>query len=160
MPLPAGLAQAEKLPEPIFTPASKAPKGEHDENITFDEVERTIGASMAAKVREVSLALYREAAAHALARGIIIADTKFEFGTDADGGLWLIDEALTPDSSRFWPVAEYRTGISPPAFDKQFVRDWLESVHWDKRPPAPKLPPDILAKTAEKYREALRLLAG
>ena len=158
--LPAGLAQAEKLPEPIFTPASKAPKGEHDENITFDEVERTIGASMAAKVREVSLALYREAAAHALARGIIIADTKFEFGTDADGGLWLIDEALTPDSSRFWPVAEYRTGISPPAFDKQFVRDWLESVHWDKRPPAPKLPPDILAKTAEKYREALRLLAG
>ena len=158
--LPAGLAQAEKLPEPIFTPASKAPKGEHDENITFDEVERTIGASMAAKVREVSLALYREAAAHALARGIIIADTKFEFGTDADGGLWLIDEALTPDSSRFWPVAEYRTGISPPAFDKQFVRDWLESVHWDKRPPAPNLPPDILAKTAEKYREALRLLAG
>jgi phosphoribosylaminoimidazole-succinocarboxamide synthase len=160
VPLPAGLAQAEKLPGPIFTPASKAPKGEHDENITFDEVERTIGASMAAKVREVSLALYREAAAHALARGIIIADTKFEFGTDADGGLWLIDEALTPDSSRFWPVAEYRTGISPPAFDKQFVRDWLESVHWDKRPPAPKLPPDILAKTAEKYREALRLLAG
>ena len=160
VPLPAGLAQAEKLPEPIFTPASKAPKGEHDENITFDEVERTIGASMAAKVREVSLALYREAAAHALARGIIIADTKFEFGTDADGGLWLIDEALTPDSSRFWPVAEDRTGISPPAFDKQFVRDWLESVHWDKRPPAPKLPPDILAKTAEKYREALRLLAG
>ncbi|MCX7200171.1 MAG: phosphoribosylaminoimidazolesuccinocarboxamide synthase [Proteobacteria bacterium] len=160
VPLPAGLAQAEKLPEPIFTPASKAPKGEHDENITFDEVERTIGASMAAKVREVSLALYREAAAHALARGIIIADTKFEFGTDADGGLWLIDEALTPDSSRFWPVAEYRTGISPPAFDKQFVRDWLESVHWDKRPPAPKLPPEILAKTAEKYREALRLLAG
>ena len=158
--LPAGLAQAEKLPEPIFTPASKAPKGEHDENITFDEVERTIGASMAAKVREVSLALYREAAAHALARGIFIADTQFEFGTDADGGLWLIDEALTPDSSRFWPVAEYRTGISPPAFDKQFVRDWLESVHWDKRPPAPKLPPDILAKTAEKYREALRLLAG
>ncbi|MCA3071301.1 MAG: phosphoribosylaminoimidazolesuccinocarboxamide synthase [Rhodocyclaceae bacterium] len=158
--LPAGLAQAEKLPEPIFTPASKAPKGEHDENITFDEVERTIGASMAAKVREVSLALYREAAAHALARGIIIADTKFEFGTDADGGLWLIDEALTPDSSRFWPVAEYRTGISPPAFDKQFVRDWLESVNWDKRPPAPKLPPEILAKTAEKYREALRLLAG
>ncbi|MFN9123487.1 MAG: phosphoribosylaminoimidazolesuccinocarboxamide synthase [bacterium] len=158
--LPAGLAQAEKLPEPIFTPASKAPKGEHDENITFDEVERTIGASMAAKVREVSLALYREAAAHALARGIIIADTKFEFGTDADGGLWLIDEALTPDSSRFWPVVEYRTGISPPAFDKQFVRDWLESVNWDKRPPAPKLPPEILAKTAEKYREALRLLAG
>jgi phosphoribosylaminoimidazole-succinocarboxamide synthase len=158
--LPAGLAQAEKLPEPIFTPASKAPKGEHDENITFDEVERTIGASMAAKVREVSLALYREAAAHALARGIIIADTKFEFGTDADGGLWLIDEALTPDSSRFWPVAEYRTGISPPAFDKQFVRDWLESVNWDKRPPAPKLPPEILAKTAEKYREALGLLAG
>ena len=158
--LPPGLAQAEKLAEPIFTPASKAPKGEHDENISFAEVERTIGAPMAAKVREVSLALYKEAAAHALARGIIIADTKFEFGTDADGGLWLIDEALTPDSSRFWPVAEDRTGISPPAFDKQFVRDWLESVDWDKRPPAPKLPPDILAKTAEKYREALRLLAA
>jgi phosphoribosylaminoimidazole-succinocarboxamide synthase len=158
--LPAGLAQAEKLPEPIFTPASKAPKGEHDENISFDEVERTIGAPMAAKVREVSLALYRAAADHALARGIIIADTKFEFGTDAGGGLWLIDEALTPDSSRFWPVAEYRTGISPPAFDKQFVRDWLESVDWDKRPPAPKLPPEILAKTAEKYREALRLLTA
>ena len=158
--LPAGLAQAEKLPEPIFTPASKAPKGEHDENIPFDAVERTIGAPMAAKVREVSLALYRAAADHALARGIIIADTKFEFGTDAGGGLWLIDEALTPDSSRFWPVAEYRTGISPPAFDKQFVRDWLESVNWDKRPPAPKLPPEILAKTAEKYREALRLLTA
>ena len=158
--LPAGLAQAEKLPEPIFTPASKAPKGEHDENISFAEVERTIGAPMAAKVREVSLALYRAAADHALARGIIIADTKFEFGTDAGGGLWLIDEALTPDSSRFWPVAEYRTGISPPAFDKQFVRDWLESVNWDKRPPAPKLPPEILAKTAEKYREALRLLTA
>jgi phosphoribosylaminoimidazole-succinocarboxamide synthase len=158
--LPPGLAQAEKLPEPIFTPASKAPKGEHDENITFDEVERTIGAAMAAKVRAVSLALYREAATHALARGIIIADTKFEFGTDAEGGLWLIDEALTPDSSRFWPVAEYRTGISPPAFDKQFVRDWLESVHWDKRPPAPALPPDILEKTAAKYREALRLLVS
>jgi phosphoribosylaminoimidazole-succinocarboxamide synthase len=158
--LPPGLAQAEKLPEPIFTPASKAPKGEHDENITFDEVERTIGAAMAAKVRAVSLALYREAATHALARGIIIADTKFEFGTDAEGGLWLIDEALTPDSSRFWPVAEYRTGISPPAFDKQFVRDWLESVRWDKRPPAPALPPDILEKTAAKYREALRLLVS
>jgi phosphoribosylaminoimidazole-succinocarboxamide synthase len=160
VPLPAGLAQAQKLPQPIFTPASKAPKGQHDENITFDEVERTIGAPVAAQVREVSLALYREAAAHALDRGIIIADTKFEFGTDADGGLWLIDEALTPDSSRFWPVAEYRVGISPPAFDKQFVRDWLESVNWDKRPPAPKLPPDILEKTAAKYREALRLLAG
>jgi len=156
--LPAGLAQAERLPEPIFTPASKAPKGEHDENISYAAVEQTIGASCAARVREVSLALYREAAAHALARGIIIADTKFEFGTDADGGLWLIDEALTPDSSRFWPVDEYRVGISPPAFDKQFVRDWLESVHWNKKPPAPALPPDILAKTAEKYREALRLL--
>jgi phosphoribosylaminoimidazole-succinocarboxamide synthase len=158
--LPAGLAQAQQLPQPIFTPASKAPKGQHDENITFAEAERTIGAAMAARVREVSLALYTAAAAHARTRGIIIADTKFEFGTDASGALWLIDEALTPDSSRFWPVAEYRTGISPPAFDKQFVRDWLESVNWDKRPPAPKLPPDILAKTAAKYREALRLLAG
>jgi phosphoribosylaminoimidazole-succinocarboxamide synthase len=158
--LPPGLAQAQQLPAPIFTPASKAPKGLHDENITFGEVERTIGADMAAKVRDASLALYAAAAAHARARGIIIADTKFEFGTDADGGLWLIDEALTPDSSRFWPVDEYRTGISPPAFDKQFVRDWLESVHWDKRPPAPKLPPDILDKTAAKYREALRLLTA
>jgi len=158
--LPAGLAQAAQLPQPIFTPASKAPKGQHDENITYETVEQTIGVALAAQVREVSLALYREAAAHALARGIIIADTKFEFGTDASGALWLIDEALTPDSSRFWPVAEYREGISPPAFDKQFVRDWLESVHWNKRPPAPALPPDILAKTAAKYGEALRLLAG
>ncbi|MBC7781418.1 MAG: phosphoribosylaminoimidazolesuccinocarboxamide synthase [Proteobacteria bacterium] len=158
--LPPGLVQAQKLPAPIFTPASKAPKGQHDENIEFAEVERTIGSALAARVRDVSLALYREASAHALERGIIIADTKFEFGTDASGALWLIDEALTPDSSRLWPVEGYRTGISPPAFDKQFVRDWLESVHWDKRPPAPRLPPDILAKTAEKYREALRLLVG
>ncbi len=158
--LPPGLVQAQQLPQPIFTPASKAPKGQHDENITFAEAERTIGAAMAARVRDVSLALYAEAAAHARARGIIIADTKFEFGTDADGALWLIDEALTPDSSRFWPVDEYRTGISPPAFDKQFVRDWLESVHWDKRPPAPRLPPDVLARTAAKYREALDRLVG
>jgi len=158
--LPAGLSQAEKLPQSIFTPASKAPAGQHDENITFADVEVTIGADMAAQVREVSLKLYTAAADYAATRGIIIADTKFEFGTDDDGNLVLIDEALTPDSSRFWPAAEYRTGISPPSFDKQFVRDWLETQPWNKKPPAPALPPVVLARTADKYREALRLITG
>jgi phosphoribosylaminoimidazole-succinocarboxamide synthase len=158
--LPAGLQQAQKLPEPIFTPASKAPAGQHDENITYAEVEQLIGADMAARVRDVSIRLYKEAAEFAAQRGIIIADTKFEFGTDEAGELVLIDEALTPDSSRFWPAAEYRTGISPPSFDKQFVRDWLETQPWNKKAPAPALPPDVLAQTAEKYREALRLLKG
>ncbi len=152
--LPQGLRQAEKLPQPIFTPSTKAEFGQHDENISFERTVTLIGPALAEQVRKASLALYAEAAAYALARGIIIADTKFEFGLDADGGLHLIDEALTPDSSRFWPVAEYRTGISPPSFDKQFVRDYLESLAWDKRPPAPRLPPEVIAKTAEKYREA------
>ena len=156
--LPPGLQQAQKLPQVLFTPASKAPAGQHDENISYAEVEKTIGAALAAKVREVSIQLYTEAAAHAATRGIIIADTKFEFGTDAAGSLVLIDEALTPDSSRFWPAAEYRTGISPPSFDKQIIRDWLETTTWDKKPPAPTPPPEVLAKTAAKYREVQRLL--
>ena len=158
--LPAGLKQAEKLPEPIFTPASKAPAGQHDENITYAEVEKTIGAEYAAQVRDISLRLYTEAADYARSRGIIIADTKFEFGVDGSGKLYLIDEALTPDSSRFWPADQYRAGISPPSFDKQFVRDWLETQPWNKKHPAPRLPADVLAKTSEKYREALRLLTG
>jgi phosphoribosylaminoimidazole-succinocarboxamide synthase len=158
--LPAGLKQAEKLPQPIFTPASKAPAGQHDENITYKQVENVVGKDLAARVREVSTRLYTEAARYAAQRGIIIADTKFEFGTDDRGDLVLIDEALTPDSSRFWPASEYRTGVSPPSFDKQFVRDWLETQPWDKRAPAPALPSDVLAKTAHKYREALRLLTA
>ena len=158
IPLPRGLQQAQKLAGPIFTPASKAPAGEHDENITYAEVEKLVGKDLAARVRAISIRLYTEAAEYAAQHGIIIADTKFEFGTDDSGELVLIDEALTPDSSRFWPAAEYRTGISPPSFDKQFVRDWLETQPWNKRAPAPALPPDVLARTAEKYREALRLL--
>lgn len=156
--LPAGLKQAEKLPQPIFTPASKAPAGQHDENITYAEAEKTVGVALAAKVRDISIRLYTEAAEYAATRGIIIADTKFEFGTDGEGNLVLIDEALTPDSSRFWPAAEYRAGISPPSFDKQIVRDWLETQPWNKKPPAPALPPEVLKKTAEKYREVQRLL--
>ncbi len=158
--LPAGLAQAEKLPEPIFTPATKAPAGQHDENISYEEAAGIIGADYARQVREVSLRLYKEAADYAATRGIIIADTKLEFGVDAAGELHLIDEILTPDSSRFWPKSGYRTGISPPSFDKQFVRDWLETQPWNKKAPAPKLPADVLAKTSEKYKEALRLLMG
>jgi phosphoribosylaminoimidazole-succinocarboxamide synthase len=153
--LPPGLKQAEKLPEPLFTPATKAALGEHDENISFAQAERAVGAALAAKVRDAALALYNFAAEHARQRGIIIADTKFEFGVDSDGRLTLIDEVLTPDSSRFWPADTYRVGTSPPSFDKQFVRDYLETLNWDKKPPAPKLPPEILAKTSEKYREAL-----
>ena len=157
--LPPGLKQAEKLPEPIFTPATKAPIGEHDENISFEQAAEIVGdRSLAERVREVAIRIYLEAANDAATRGIIIADTKFEFGTDEKGALVLIDEVLTPDSSRFWPASEYRTGISPPSFDKQFVRDWLETQPWNKKAPAPRLPPDILAKTSEKYREALRLL--
>jgi len=158
--LPAGLKQAEKLAQPIFTPASKAPAGQHDENITYDEAVATVGAKHAAQVKEVAIRLYNEAAVFAATRGIIIADTKFEFGEDANGNIVLIDEALTPDSSRFWPAAEYRTGISPPSFDKQFVRDWLETQPWDKTPPAPRLPGEVLRKTAEKYREAQTMLLG
>ncbi len=158
--LPAGLQEASKLPQPIFTPSTKAPKGTHDENIPYVEAERLLGAVRAAEVRDAAIRLYREAADFAATKGIIIADTKFEFGTDAAGRLYLIDEALTPDSSRFWPRDQYRVGISPPSFDKQFVRDWLEAQHWNKQPPAPVLPADVLAKTAAKYEEAARLLLG
>ena len=158
--LPPGLAQAEKLPEPIFTPATKAPAGQHDENISYDEAADIIGADYARQVRNVSLRLYKEAADYAATRGIIIADTKLEFGVDGAGKLHLIDEILTPDSSRFWPKSEYRTGISPPSFDKQFVRDWLETQPWNKKAPAPPLPRDVLMKTSEKYQEALKLLMG
>jgi phosphoribosylaminoimidazole-succinocarboxamide synthase len=156
--LPPGLPEAAQLPAVIFTPSTKAPKGAHDENITYAQAETLLGAARAAEVRAASVRLYTEAAAFARGRGIIIADTKFEFGTDAAGRLYLIDEALTPDSSRFWPADQYCTGISPPSFDKQFVRDWLEAQRWNKQPPAPALPDDVLARTGEKYREALRLL--
>jgi phosphoribosylaminoimidazole-succinocarboxamide synthase len=160
IPLPKGLRQADKLPEVIFTPATKAEVGAHDENISFAQVEKMIGKDLAAKVRDVSIRLYREAADFARERGIIIADTKFEFGTDAKGNLVLIDEALTADSSRFWPVDEYRPGSSPPSFDKQYVRDYLETLAWNKTPPAPRLPAEVIARTSDKYREALRRLTG
>ena len=152
--LPPGLRQAERLPEAIFTPSTKAELGDHDENVSFERCAELLGRALAEQVRDVSLALYTEAAAHALERGIIIADTKFEFGLDAAGVLHLIDEVLTPDSSRFWPVDQYQVGISPPSFDKQFVRDFLESLSWNKQHPAPHLPADVIARTAEKYREA------
>ncbi len=158
--LPEGLRMAGQLPEPIYTPSSKAEVGEHDENIDFAATERLLGADLAARVRDVSLAIYRQAADYARERGIIIADTKFEFGVDARGDLVLIDEVLTPDSSRFWPEDQYRVGISPPSFDKQFVRDYLETLDWDKTAPGPRLPDDIIRRTAEKYHEALRRLTG
>jgi phosphoribosylaminoimidazole-succinocarboxamide synthase len=159
--LPPNMEQAQKLPQPIFTPASKAPAGQHDENITFDDAVKAVGGhTLAERVRDVSIRLYSEAASYAATRGIIIADTKFEFGVDEKGELVLIDEALTPDSSRFWPASEYRTGISPPSFDKQFVRDWLETQPWNKKAPAPPLPQDVLEQTSAKYRDALRLLKG
>jgi phosphoribosylaminoimidazole-succinocarboxamide synthase len=157
--LPKGLRQAEKLPEPIFTPATKAETG-HDENISFAEVETKIGKELAARVREVSIRLYKEAADYAATRGIIIADTKFEFGLNSQNELVLIDEVLTADSSRFWPADSYRVGMSPPSFDKQYVRDYLESLTWDKTPPAPKLPDDVIARTSQKYRDALERLTG
>jgi len=156
--LPAGLKEAQKLPEVIFTPATKAPAGSHDENISYAEAQKIVGAELAARVRDVSIRLYSEAADYAKSRGIIIADTKFEFGVDGAGKLFLIDEILTPDSSRFWPAAEYRVGASPPSFDKQIVRNWLETQPWNKKHPAPRLPADILRKTSEKYQEVLRLL--
>jgi phosphoribosylaminoimidazole-succinocarboxamide synthase len=158
--LPAGLRQADRLPEPIFTPATKAALGAHDENIAYDRVVDLIGRGLAEQVRATALALYAFAVAHAQARGIIIADTKFEFGVDEAGHLTLIDEVLTPDSSRFWPADTYRPGTSPPSFDKQYVRDYLETLDWPKRPPGPKLPPDIIARTSEKYAEALRRLTS
>jgi phosphoribosylaminoimidazole-succinocarboxamide synthase len=157
--LPKGLQQAQKLPQPIFTPATKAETG-HDENISFDEVVKLIGRPLAEKVRDVSIRLYQEASEYAATRGIIIADTKFEFGLNEKNELVLIDEVLTADSSRFWPADSYRVGVSPPSFDKQYVRDYLETLDWDKAPPAPKLPAEVIRKTSEKYREALERLTG
>jgi len=158
--LPAGLKLAQQLPEPIFTPATKAEQGEHDENIDFASVEKLLGTDLARQVRDITIRLYREASAFARVHGIIIADTKFEFGQDQNGRLYLIDEVLTPDSSRFWPVDQYKVGISPPSFDKQFVRDYLETLDWNKQAPGPRLPAEIIEKTSAKYREALVRLAG
>jgi phosphoribosylaminoimidazole-succinocarboxamide synthase len=158
--LPVGLKEADRLPEPIFTPSTKADIGQHDENISFDRAAEILGRDMAEKVKNASLAIYKECAAYALTRGIIIADTKFEFGLDEKGTLTLIDEVLTPDSSRFWPADSYRPGANPPSYDKQYVRDYLESIGWNKQPPAPRLPAEVIAKTAEKYREALTRLTG
>jgi phosphoribosylaminoimidazole-succinocarboxamide synthase len=160
IPLPSGLQEASKLPEPIFTPSTKAEVGAHDENITFGKACELMGADLAAQVRDVAIQLYTTAAEYALTQGIIIADTKFEFGLDANGKLYLIDEALTPDSSRFWPADQYRVGSNPPSFDKQYVRDWLEASGWNKKAPGPELPADVAARTGEKYREALKQLTG
>ena len=158
--LPAGLKEASKLPQPIFTPSTKAAVGDHDENISFERCEAIVGKELAAKVRDTAITLYSTAVAYAATRGIIIADTKFEFGLDEDGTLTLIDEVLTPDSSRFWPVESYVEGKNPPSFDKQFVRDWLETTGWNKEPPAPAVPVEVAQKTADKYREALTKLTG
>jgi len=158
--LPPGLALAERLPDPIFTPASKAAAGAHDENINFADVAALLGPQVAETVRTLSIALYEFAAAHARARGLLIADTKFEFGLDEAGRVTLMDEVLTPDSSRFWPADSYRVGASPPSFDKQFVRDYLETLGWDKTAPGPRLPAEIIRRTSEKYREALERLTG
>ena len=169
VPLPAGLKNASQLPKPIFTPAAKAEAGEHDENINYAQVEKIVGAELAAQIKKISIEIYQTSAAFALTKGIIIADTKFEFGLDENGTLTLMDEVLTPDSSRYWPVEGYQAafiaGQNPPSYDKQFVRDWLEAVRingkpWDKTPPAPQLPPDVALKTAEKYKEALARLLG
>jgi phosphoribosylaminoimidazole-succinocarboxamide synthase len=158
--LPTGLCEAEKLPEPLFTPSTKAVVGEHDENISFEQAIELLGEARANEVKNATLALYTEAANYALTKGIIIADTKFEFGTDDSGKMYLIDEALTPDSSRFWPADQYQVGSNPPSFDKQFVRDWLESSGWNKRAPAPNVPQAVLQKTTDKYREAAQRLMG
>lgn len=165
VPLPPGLQNASRLPQPIYTPAAKAEVGEHDENITFERTEAICGPALAARIRDVSIALYERAAAIALAKGIIIADTKFEFGLDAAGELVLMDEVLTPDSSRYWPADQWREGQNPPSFDKQYLRDWLEGAQvngqpWPKQPPAPTLPPEVIDGTAAKYREALQRLLG
>ena len=169
VPLPAGLKNASQLPEPIFTPAAKAAVGEHDENISYEQVVKVVGPDLAAQIKKISIEIYKEAAAFALTKGIIIADTKFEFGLDEQGTLTLMDEVLTPDSSRYWPIEGYQAafaaGTNPPSYDKQFVRDWLEAVRingkpWDKTPPAPRLPADVIAKTAAKYQEALTRLMG
>jgi phosphoribosylaminoimidazole-succinocarboxamide synthase len=158
--LPAGLQLAQQLPQPIFTPSSKAAVGEHDENISIAEVEALIGKDMTAQVAKVAIQLYTEAAKYALTRGIIIADTKFEFGLDEHGVLHVMDEVLTPDSSRFWPAESYKIGANPPSYDKQYVRDWLESINWNKQPPAPALPEDVAARTSAKYMEAFEKLTG
>ena len=158
--LPDGLRQAEQLPQPIFTPSTKAAVGDHDENIDFDTMVRGIGAELAEQVRDATLRLYAFARDYAAGRGIILADTKFEFGTDADGRLYVMDEMLTPDSSRYWPADQYEVGTSPPSYDKQFVRDYLETLDWDKTPPGPKLPADVIERTRAKYAEALQRLAG
>jgi phosphoribosylaminoimidazole-succinocarboxamide synthase len=158
--LPAGLRRASKLPEPIFTPATKAEAGEHDENIDFARTEKIVGAERARTVRDIAIQLYRTAADYALSRGIIIADTKFEFGVDARGEVTLIDEALTPDSSRFWPLDTWREGESPESFDKQYVRNWLDSIGFQRKPPAPEMPPEVARRTSEKYQEALRRLTA
>ena len=158
--LAEGLQQAQQLPEPIFTPASKAAVGDHDENISFDRAAELVGRELAERVRQLSIQIYLEGAAYARQRDIIIADTKFEFGLDTDGALYLIDEVLTPDSSRFWPVDQYATGISPPSFDKQYVRDYLETLDWDKTAPGPRLPDEVIQRTSEKYRRALELLTS
>jgi phosphoribosylaminoimidazole-succinocarboxamide synthase len=158
--LPPGLEQAGKLPQTLFTPATKADAGDHDENISFETVQQMIGDDLAEQVRAVSIRIYERAAEYALGRGIIIADTKFEFGQDDQGRLYIIDEILTPDSSRFWPLSGYRTGISPPSFDKQFVRDYLDTLDWDKTAPGPRLPPEVIQRTGDKYREVLRILTA
>jgi phosphoribosylaminoimidazole-succinocarboxamide synthase len=158
--LPDGLRQAEQLPQPIFTPSTKAAVGDHDENIDFDTMVRKVGAELAEQVRDATLRLYAFAREHAAQRGIILADTKFEFGTDEDGRLYVMDEMLTPDSSRYWPADEYQVGTSPPSYDKQFVRDYLEQIGWDKTPPGPPLPPEVIERTRAKYAEALQRLAG
>ena len=158
--LPEGLRQADQLPTAIFTPSTKAQTGNHDENITYQDAENLLGSDIAARVRDLTLEIYTESAAYARERGIIIADTKFEFGLDNDGELYLIDEILTPDSSRFWPADQYAPGSSPPSFDKQFVRDYLETLDWDKTAPGPELPPEIIRRTAEKYAQAERILTG
>jgi len=165
VPLPEGLKNASKLPEPIYTPAAKAEMGQHDENITYEQTVAMVGADVAAKIRDTAIALYKAAAAIALEKGIIIADTKFEFGLDKAGNVVLMDEVLTPDSSRYWPAESYAEGSNPPSYDKQFLRDWLEAAKvngkpWDKTPPAPRLPREVIEKTAEKYREALTRLVG
>ena len=158
--LPAGLQLAQRLPQPLYTPSTKAAVGAHDENIDYVRTEELLGPGLARQVRDAALALYQRAAEYAMTRGIIIADTKFEFGVDEAGKLYLIDEALTPDSSRFWPADDYRLGENPPSFDKQYVRDWLTATGWNKRPPAPVVPPEIVERTAQKYREALSRLTG
>ncbi len=158
--IPAGMQEAGKLPQALFTPSTKAAVGEHDENISFEEAVKLLGQQRAEEVRDAAIALYTQAAEYALTRGIIIADTKFEFGVDDSGKLYLIDEALTPDSSRFWPAESYKAGSNPPSFDKQYVRDWLENSGWNKQPPAPQIPADILEHTSEKYQEALRRLTA